>query len=249
VTDPSAGPLHIDGLMNVRDLGGLRTPDGRLVRPRQVIRSDNPKGLTDEGQGQLAAIVGPSLVIDLRTTVEADREGYLIAHDPARVVNLPMQPQSGVTPAQIRAGAADNLVDDYLRQLDVNAGSLIEALRLIGDPDNRPVVVHCTAGKDRTGLLVAMLLEILGVDRELIVADYHATMENMAPILERIRAAEVFQENGLASAPMWIFEAHPETMRDFLVEMTRRHGSAEAWALANGLTPEEIVRLRAELLA
>ena len=249
MTDSSAEPLRLDGLMNVRDLGGLRTPGGRRVRPRQVIRSDNPKGLTEHGQGELATMVGPSLVIDLRTTVEADREGYLIAHDPARVVNLPMQPQSGVTPAQIRAGAADNLVDDYLRQLDVNANSLVEALRLIADPDNRPVVVHCTAGKDRTGLLVAMLLEILGVDRDAIVADYHLSMGNMAPIVERIRAADVFQENGLASAPMWIFEAHPETMRAFLVEMTRRHGSAEVWALANGLTPEEIVRLRADLLA
>jgi protein-tyrosine phosphatase len=249
VNDSAAEPLRLDGLMNARDLGGLRTRDGRVIRSRQVIRSDNPKGLTEQGQEQFASIVGPSLVIDLRMTMEVDREGYVIAHDPARVVNLPMRPQSGVTPEQIEAGAADNLVDDYLRQIDVNADSLIEALRLIADPDNRPVLIHCTAGKDRTGLVVAMLLEILGVDHEVIVADYHVTSGNMAPILERIRSAEVFQDNGLASAPMWIFESHPETMRDFLGRMNGRYGSAEAWALAHGLTAQDIGRLREDLLA
>ena len=70
--------------------------------------------------------------------LEVEREGYTIGHDPARVVNLPMLPQSGVTPEQIEAGAADNLVDDYLRQIDVNAPAIVEALRLISDPANRP---------------------------------------------------------------------------------------------------------------
>ena len=161
--------------MNARDLGGLRTRDGRIVRSRQVIRSDNPKGMTDKGQEDLSEVVAPALIVDLRMVLEVAREGYTIGHDPARVVNLPMLPQSGVTQEQIDAGAADNLVEDYLRQIDVNAGSIVEALRLIADPANRPVVVHCTAGKDRTGIVVAMLLDILGVDHEVIVADYHVT--------------------------------------------------------------------------
>lgn len=249
MTASRAEELSIDGLVNARDLGGLRTRDGRVVRSRQVIRSDNPKGLTDRGQEELSEIVAPALVIDLRIVLEVDREGYTIGHDPARVVNLPMLPQSGVNQEQIDAGAADNLVEDYMRQIDANACSIVEALRLISDPANRPVVVHCTAGKDRTGIVVAMLLDILGVEREVIVADYHVTSGNMAPILERIRSAQVFQDNGLAAAPMWIFESHPETMRDFLALMSERHGSAEEWALANGLTEAEISRLRDTLLA
>ncbi len=163
VTDSRAEELRIDGLVNVRDLGGLRTHDGRTVRSRQVIRSDNPKGLTDQGQADLAEVVAPALIVDLRMVLEVAREGYTIGHDPARVVNLPMLPQSGVNQEQIDAGAADNLVEDYMRQIDVNAASVVEALRLIADPANRPVVVHCTAGKDRTGIVVAMLLDILGV--------------------------------------------------------------------------------------
>ena len=249
MTTSRAEELRIDGLVNVRDLGGLHTKDGRTVRSRQVIRSDNPKGMTDKGQEDLAETVAPALVVDLRMVLEVEREGYTIGHDPARVVNLPMLPQSGVTPEQIEAGAADNLVEDYARQIEVNAAPIIEALRLIADPGNRPVVVHCTAGKDRTGLVVAMLLDILGVEHEVIVADYHVTTANMAPILERIRGAQVFKENGLASAPDWIFESEPETMRAFLARMTQAYGGAEQWALAKGLTAAEIAQLRATLLA
>lgn len=248
MTPSRAEELSIDGLVNARDLGGLRTADGRTVLSRQVIRSDNPKGLTDKGQEDLAEIVAPALIVDLRMVLEVAREGYTIGHNPARIVNLPMLPQSGVNQEQIDAGAADNLVEDYLRQIDVNAGSIVEALRLISDPANRPVVIHCTAGKDRTGIVVAMLLDILGVDHEVIVADYHVTTANMATILERIRSAQVYQDNGLAAAPLWIFESHPETMRGFLERMTQAYGSGEAWALGKGLTPDEIARLRVTLL-
>lgn len=240
--------LSLDGLVNVRDLGGVPTPDGQVVRGRQVIRSDNPRGLTPQGQQDLAE-VAPALIVDLRVELEVDREGYTVIHDPVRIVNLPMVPQSGVTQQQIEAGLADNLVDDYLRQIDVNATSMVEALRLIADPVNRPVVVHCTAGKDRTGVVIAMLLAILGVDDEVIVADYALTARNIEPIVERVRNAPVFQENGLAAAPDWIFASEPETMRDFLQRMAAIHGSAENWALQHGLTHQEIEQLRATLLA
>ena len=245
----SAEPLSIDGLANARDLGGLRTRDGRLVLSRQVIRSDNLKGLTERGQDELSAVVGPAIVIDLRMHLEVDHEGYAIAHDPARIVNLPMVPQAGVTSEQLDAGAAGTLLEDYLRQIEVNAGSIVEALRLISEPANRPLVVHCTAGKDRTGLVVALLLDILGVDHEVIVADYHATQANMGPILDRVRSSAVYQRNGLAEAPLRIFAAEPETMRGFLAELGVRYGSAEQWALAKGLDAADIERLRATLLA
>ncbi len=243
----TAEELRVDGLVNIRDLGGITTEDGRMVRSGQVIRSDNPKGLTERGQQEFAELVAPAVVVDLRIPLEVHREGYdLVAG--AKVVNLPMLPQSGVNKEQIDAGMADNLVEDYMRQIDVNADSVVEALRMISEPENRPLVLHCTAGKDRTGIVVALLLDILGVDHDVIVADYHVTTKNMAPILERIRSAPVFQANGLADAPMWIFDSEPETMAGFLERMTATYGSAENWALQRGLAPEVIARLRADLL-
>ncbi|MDQ5973891.1 MAG: protein-tyrosine phosphatase [Actinomycetota bacterium] len=248
MTTSKAEPLTIDGLANVRDLGGLTTQDGRRVRSRQVIRSDSPLGMTEQGQTDLSAVVAPGLVIDLRTSLEVEHEGYLIGHVPSRVINLPMNPQSGMTQEQFDAGAADNLVDDYVRSIEANAESMISALRLIADQANRPVVIHCTAGKDRTGVLTAMLLGILGVDIETIVADYHVTQSNMGPILKRVRASRLYQDQGLASAPSWIFEAEPDTMRAFLTHVSALYGTAEGWALAKGLSMEDITRLRESLL-
>lgn len=243
-----AEELQIDGLVNVRDLGGVPTRDGRTVRSRQVIRSDNPRALTAQGQQDLADVVAPALIVDLRMQMEVHREGYTVLHDPVQIVNLEMIPQSGITPEQIADGLADNLVDDYLRQLEVNAASIIGALRLIADPGNRPAVVHCTAGKDRTGIVVAMLLSLLGVTDDVIVRDYEATAPNMGLVIERVRSAPVYQETGLAAAEDWIFAADPETMRGFLAGMADRYGDAESWALNHGLTTAEIESLRATLL-
>ena len=239
----------IDGLHNARDLGGHSAKDGRTVRSRQVIRSDNLIGLTDQGEADLIRLVGPRTVVDLRMVSETDALGYELSDAGVSILKRPMTPQSGATPEQLAAGGADNLVDDYLRQVEVNADSIIATLELIAEPANRPVIIHCTAGKDRTGIVVAILLSILGVADEDIVADYHVTTINMAPIVDRIRAASVYRDNGLAAAPQWIFDSEPETMRAFLAELQVRYGSAEAWAIAKGLPPETVVALRDSLLS
>ena len=248
MTSHAASALAIDGLVNIRDLGGLVTHDGKVVLHGKVFRSDNPRSLTEVGHGQFHERVAPRTVIDLRMALEVEREGYDLGPD-VRVVNCPMTPQSGINQEQIDAGMCDNLIDDYMRQIDVNGAYVAEALREIADPAHQPVVLHCTAGKDRTGITVAMLLDILGVSHRLIAADYHVTTKNMATTIERIRSAPVFKENGLAYAPDWIFASDTETMLAFLERMTAQYGGAEAWARAQGITPAEIAGLRASLLA
>lgn len=239
--------LSIDGLVNIRDLGGLVAADGRTVRSGRVFRSDNPKSLTPSGLRQFHETVSPMTVIDLRIPLEVTREGYVL-DEGVRVVACPMTPQSGINQAQIDAGMCDNLIDDYMRQIDVNARFVAQALGLIAEGGHQPVVIHCTAGKDRTGIVCAMLLDILGVDHDQIAADYHLTTKNMAPVVERIRSAPVFQENGLADAPDWIFASDIETMHGFLARMTDTYGGAEAWAREQGMTPQQVEQLRVSLL-
>ena len=240
--------LSIEGLANARDLGGLTTRDGKRVKAGVVVRTDNPKGLTEQGHIDLMTMVGPRTVIDLRIEIEVDRDGYTLSDDSVTVVNFPMLPLSGVNQEQIDAGAFDNLIDDYMGQIEINGDSVLSALKLIASSDKHPIVYHCTAGKDRTGIVTAMLLDILGVEHEAIAADYHLTTANMVPIIERIRTAPVYKENGLAYAPDWIFSSDPETMLAFLARMTEKYGSAEGWALQRGLTQDEIDAIREHLL-
>ena len=245
----SVRALVVDGLLNVRDLGGLSTPDGRRVRPGRIVRSDNLRGLTDEGAVTLVREVAPRLVVDLRTEAECAREGRGLAEvADVGYVNFPLQPKAALNAEQVAAGLATNLFDDYVLQIRGNGGPLVAALELLSDGDALPAVVHCTAGKDRTGVLVALLLDLLGVAREQIVADYAATTENMPAVLARIRSSSFFQGNGLAAAPAWIFESTPETMRDFLSWLDDEHGGTERWATDHGLSPDAVQRLRANLL-
>ncbi|MGY1616110.1 tyrosine-protein phosphatase [Geodermatophilus sp. SYSU D00691] len=241
--------LVVDGLLNVRDLGGLTTGDGRRVRRGRVVRSDNLRGLTDEGAVALVRDLAPRLVVDLRTEQECAREGRGLAEVPdVRYVNLPLQPKAALSPEQVAAGLATNLVDDYVLQLRDNGELLLVAVELLAAEGSLPAVVHCTAGKDRTGVLVALLLELLGVEREQVVADYAATTANMPAILARIRSSPFFRGNGLAAAPEWIFGSEPGTMRAFLAWLDDEFGGVERWAVGAGLPAGAVQRLRTGLL-
>lgn len=241
--------LAVDGLLNVRDLGGLTASDGKRVRRGRVVRSDNLRGLTDDGLVALIRDVRPRLVVDLRTEQECAREGCGLAGViDVRYVNVPLKPKAALSPAQVAAGLATNLYDDYVLQIRDNGQQLVSALRLLADAGSLPAVIHCTAGKDRTGVLVALLLDLLGVERDQVVADYAETTSNMPAILARIQTSSFFRSNGLAAAPPWIFESDPATMRDFLAFMDAELGGTEHWALRSGLAPQALSRLRTDLL-
>jgi protein-tyrosine phosphatase len=245
----AARALSVDGLLNVRDLGGLTTRDGRQMRRGRVIRSDNLRGLTDDGAVALVRDLQPQLVVDLRTEQECAREGCGLSHvEHVRYVNVPLQPKAALSDAQVAAGLATNLYDDYVLQVLDNSEQLVRGLQLLAETGNLPAVIHCTAGKDRTGVLVALLLDLLRVQREQVIADYAATTSNMPGIMARIRSSPFFQANGLAAAPAWIFESRPETMRDFLAWLDEEHGGSERWALRHGLGSAAITHLRTQLL-
>lgn len=241
--------ITVPGLLNVRDLGGLTTAHGQRVRSGHVIRSDNLRGMTDQGASSFFRTFRPRLVIDLRTEDECAREGRGLAHVPElRYVNVALQPKAAISPEQVAAGLATNLYDDYRLQIRDNGQLLLHGLDLLSREDHLPAVVHCTAGKDRTGVLVALLLDLLGVRREQVVADYTETTKNMPAVLDRIRASPYFRSTGLTVAPDWLFCAEPETMAKFLAWLDDTHGGSERWARAGGLSGKAVARLRANLL-
>ena len=247
--DPTERTLAVGGLVNVRDLGGLPTIDGMRVARQRIIRSDNLVGLDDAGVEAMLADLGIRLIIDLRTARECEREGGPPrALEQVRYVNRPLEPQGAITDEDVAAGKATNLLDDYSAHLRISGRVLLECFEMLTAPGALPAVVHCTAGKDRTGIFVALLLDLLGVEHEAIVADYAATAPNMGVILDRIRASEHFREIGLASAPAWVFEAPPETMRAFLRRVDEEYGGAAGWARGLGMPEEAVAALRSALL-
>ncbi len=233
--------VPLEGSFNFRDLGGYRGLDGRHTRWGRLFRSDALHELTDEDVATLRAM-GLRTVIDLRTERELHRSGRgplepeLVAFHHLAVVQEGVR---GTVTADAESLAApappgDDLAERYLWYLEVGRGSLVEALTVLGGADHYPLVFHCAAGKDRTGVLAALVLELVGVDREVIVADYVITAERIRFILDRWRAEPEFAER-MARIPPSRFSVEAPTMAGFLDGLAERYGGARAWALAAGV--------------
>jgi protein tyrosine/serine phosphatase len=134
----------------------------------------------------------------------------------------------------------------YLAYLRDRPDNVVAALRAIAD-SNGAVVVHCAAGKDRTGVVVALALSVAGVPRERIVADYVATAERMEPLLARLKASDTYRED-LDSRPDDSHRPRPETMRRFLSHLDEQHGGPLGWLATAGFGADDVARLRSRLV-
>jgi hypothetical protein len=182
----------LTGAFNFRDLGGLPASGGRRTRPGLLFRSDTLQALTEADVAHLIRSLGVMLVMDLRDADEAVEQGRgLLGTSPLCYVNLPLEaaPTAGEAPAAASGGGGRGgaTLDFYLGHLESASSVLPLALQILAVSLTRPAVVHCAAGKDRTGLVVALVLGIAGVSDEAIVADYMATAQNMPRINERFQ--------------------------------------------------------------
>jgi protein-tyrosine phosphatase len=141
----------------------------------------------------------------------------------------------------------EDLSERYLWYLQTGASSLVDAITLLGEPSSYPVVFHCAAGKDRTGVLAALVLDILGVAEEVIVDDYVITAARMPMILERYRTDPAFADR-MATVPASRFSVEAGTMERFLSGLHERYGGAEAWAVDAGVPAEALDRMESLLL-
>lgn len=234
----------IEGAFNFRDLGGLRTRDGATIRPGALFRSDTLQALSPADVAHLVDELGLELIVDLRIGPEAVTEGRgPLAATPVSYLNAPLRdlPVSDLPPAE-------QSLHFSLEHLASPASPLATVVRIVSALAGRPVLVHCAAGKDRTGLVTAMLLRLLGVDDEAIVADYLRTEENMARVIERFRGWPRYRDH-MAAVPAEVYQAHEYTIRGFLDGLDRIHGGAEAWSRSRGIDPGVLDRLRKGLLA
>ena len=256
--DSAARLVALEGSFNFRDLGGYATADGRTVRWGRLFRSDALHELTPGDVAHLR-VLGLRTVVDLRTERELERSGRGplepedVAFHHLAVVKEGVRGDGTTDGAAdgeavaAPAPAGDDLAERYLWYLDVGRDAIARALTLLGGAEHYPLVFHCAAGKDRTGVLAALVLELVGVDREVIVADYVITAERLRFIMDRWRADPQFAER-MAKVPASRFSVEAPTMEGFLDGLAGRHGGARSWALEAGVPPEVLDRLVAQVL-
>lgn len=241
------------GPSNFRDLGGYRTADGRLVRWRHVFRSDALR-LTEDDVAVMRDQLSIRTVVDLRTAFEyGHRQGggnethvARLTAVGARRVHLPMVDETRV--ARQATDERPPAAKGYLKMLERGGAAMSELFALLADEAHHPLVFHCAAGKDRTGIAAALLLGVLGVDDETIVADYALSQPNMARALEKIRARPD-ADRILANRPLASFEAPTDAVVGFVEAIHQVHGGWMTAAAAVGIDAPTVDRIRALLLS
>lgn len=235
--------LTLEGSANFRDLGGLLTGDGQRVRNRFVYRSDALHGLTAADMVQFSAL-RIALLVDLRSNAEIERSGPspLVAGG-SRVLHAPIIREAGA-PRDLDPETRMEIL--YGHMLDGGRDSFGEIFTALAQGDNLPAVIHCAAGKDRTGVTVALLLRLLGVLDEAIVLDYALTDRNMARLIERLELSGGAADG--VTYPPHFMRAAPETMEAFLAALDGVWGSANAYLTEAGVAPDHIATLRLRLL-
>ncbi|WP_433282182.1 tyrosine-protein phosphatase [Micromonospora sp. CA-244673] len=255
------------GAPNARDLGGLRTSDGRRVRAGRLIRTAALGRLTDEDLPVLGKLA-PACVVDLRhATEQAVAPPDRLAGEP-RVVHLPVYDSAHPVFTYVSAVLLGHNLDAYeelardgmpgamagIYRWFVTGESAREgfgtAVRLAADGANLPLLFHCSAGKDRTGWLSVVLLTALGVDEPVIRADYLRHNELTESLREVLLAAMTRRRPDLDPAVARpLLEVRPEYLDAAYDEVRRVHGTFDAYLRDGlGLTDATLAGLRANLL-
>jgi protein-tyrosine phosphatase len=252
--------IELENAVNVRDLGGLPA-DGGTTRPGRLIRSDNLQDLSPADVTRLVDEMGVTTVVDLRSKAEVESEGPapLTALTSVKHWNFSLIPEAGAMTdvasdalAINRKRAVERDPDDvptafYVGYLEDRPDSVVGALKAIADAPGA-ALVHCAAGKDRTGVVIALALSAVGVPRDEVVADYVATGERIEQILDRLRASPTYADD-VDNIPAHEHDPRPAIMTRFLTRLDKKHGGPLGWLAEHGFTAADVTRLKAKLLA
>lgn len=233
--------ISLSGSFNTRDLGGYPTRYGRPVAWRKAFRSGNLASIDENGIAVLKQL-RVARVIDLRSPREREAEPDPIRpEDQIELVAIPLF--DGLDPRHMPPGNV--LLGLYLKALETQGEIFVEIMRLIGSSGGA-ALFHCTAGKDRTGLVAALVLALAGVGRDDIIADYKLTADRIAPLLSNSqRLATIIDLKGEEVAPL--LQCDPSIMGRTLDWLEENFGTAEDYLKAHGLAERDLRLVQAHL--
>jgi len=239
--------IPFEQVFNFRDLGGYQGESGRIVRWRRLFRADGLNRLQPEEEGAFAEL-GISTVVDLRTIDEAEHGGRFPTHvwDVA-YHHLPLFDVLPDWPDDI-GDPALYLAERYLEMFASGRGTIVAVFELLAEEASYPLVFHCAAGKDRTGIVAALVLDVLGVAGDVIAADYALSGEAMERLTVWAREQQGVFMPSRRAVPSVAIEARQETMVAFLEALRRSSGGGDAGLASLGLDPSVGPRVRSLLL-
>ena len=265
--------LHLDGTANTRDLGGLPTTDGGRTVPGRILRSDNLQTLSEADVRTLVDELKLRDVIDLRTTAEVLLEGRgplryvpevthrhfsliperghhtdVFAVEEEEIPELPGGWQDAVLPRQVAEGDQHEppAVRSYLGYLLDRPEAVIDALRALAHGGPGAAIVHCAAGKDRTGVVCALSMAVAGVPHEEIVADYALSAEVIDGVVARLAASPTYAED-MERRDVATHTPRAETMQRVLSILDERFDGPLGWLGSNGFGTADQDALRSRL--
>ena len=258
--------IHLQGTTNTRDIGGYETSDHRTLRWRQIIRSENLSRLTESDFRQLEEM-GIKTVVDLRTEREREQAPTVWQGDhPPQFYHFPIgdahnewfnaQRKLVKSNRFTEGDSLAHMVEGYRMIADEGPASFQQLMNLVLDQSNWPILVHCSAGKDRAGVAAALILEALGVDRATIMEDFLLTNEVGRSEAKSVVLSKERKKSGSGrsfgkgpSPEAWfpIVGVRPEMLEAFYASVEERYGSMEAFLMELGMDPGTRLALSASL--
>jgi protein-tyrosine phosphatase len=248
--DPTDRLLPMRGARNFRDMGGYATTTGRQTRWRTLFRADGLHRL-EATDLDLLKTIGLRTVIDLRTDAELALRGrfpvdqHAVDFHHVSVLDATWDRDAA---RAWKGSAAEYYHRAYGTMLHEGADHFIRGVKVLAKADALPAVFHCAAGKDRTGLLAALVLGALQVDRQTILDDYELTQAQVAGVLQNAIAESPELAERVRTSPKVFYVVEPAGLALTLADLDHRHGSIAGYLRHHGVTEAEILRLQTSLL-
>lgn len=239
----STSPV-LSGALNFRDVGGVPVGSDRRIRYGVLYRSDTLQFLTAEDVVALVDVIGLRTDVDLRLPLELDVEGrgrleqteVVLRHLPFEVASAHQAGSANATPI---LQMADPIVTHYVDYLSSSPASVVGVVQVLARPDALPAIVHCAAGKDRTGIAIAMTLAAVGCTTEVIAQEYAAGSHVVAEVMERLRGMRSYGDS-IAKLPPEASLTPPDYITRFFGIVHERYGSPRDYLKLHGVTDDEL---------